>query len=478
MLRTHTLLMLLFAQVVFAERLVLRVATGGRGVIGVINLFLPWAVLVLVVIPFRHDLRRALWTREFLTFWMPFLALFIALPFLGVAVGGFPVRSAYTAWNGILFCTFLAVGAVGSQHVYHRRRVMRAYFLLAVLAQFGMATVQTMGQFQSLPGFLKPLYDWDFNFKLTYISQNVILGRATGFYLNPNSLGIWALLAAWISFFLLKGKSRVLGVVASFATILLCQSRGTLAGFLVSVAVYAVIWMIRHATRVQRLKATLLVALLAIPLLAVGVFGLPPAMEREVRTVPVVGPAVERYLSGARVLSEGADADANFKGRTIFWKAAFRYLADHPLGSLGSPEMVILVPPDNQFIAALEQGSFYFLFALLLTYLGAFRLLGSTDRTARLLAVASVGMLINGVSAVPFAYPAAFLYWLLVGAHMGRQAYERLEPETEEEAVMFQEEDEEEEELPEDEEDEDEEELDDEPYFPPGMGPPQPRLAR
>lgn len=427
MIRTHLIMILLLAQAVFSERLVVKMATGGRGVVAVVNLLDPWATLLLVIIPFWKDLRKALWTKECLLFWMPFLALYITLPFLGIAFGGFPIRSAMTSWNGIVFCAFLAIGAAGGFHTAGRERVIKAYFMFAVLAQFGMAMVQTLGQFEYLPGILKPIYEWDFQFKATYMTNNIILGRATGFYLNPNSLGIWAILATWTSFFLLTGRARAVGFVASFITILLCQSRGTLAAFLISGSLYGLIWMFRDANREQRLKATLFVVACAIPILLFAISGVLDSTRKDVQDLPVVGRALERYVSGAKVLSEGAAADANFQGRTEYWREAFRYLAEHPLGSLGSPEMVILVPPDNQFIAALEQGSFYFFAALILAFYGAVRLIRRPQAQSRLLAVVGLGLAVNGVSAVPFAYPAAFLFWLLVGVHLADRARHREE---------------------------------------------------
>jgi hypothetical protein len=94
--------------------------------------------------------------------------------------------------------------------------------------------------------------------------------------------------------------------------------------------------------------------------------------------------------------------------------------------------MVINVPPDNQFIAVLEQGSFYFFGALILAFVGAIRLINSHRSHSRLLAVAGLGMLINGISAVPFVYPASFIYWLLVGQHLDHLAQPEMDDPEEE----------------------------------------------
>ena len=424
MIRLHLIMMLALAQAIFSERLVITLPTGGRGLIMITNLLDPWITLALVIIPFWRDVRAALATRAFLTYYMPFLLCYFLLPFMGVALTGYPARTIYASWNAIIAFTFMTIGIAGGTRMKVASRTIGRYFIFAIMAHLCMSAVQTMGQFNVLPGILRAIYEWDFHFKVLYLPHNVILGRATGFYLNPNSLGIWALLALWVSFFLLKGTERVVACMGSFTTILLCQSRGTMAAFLGSGAIYGMIWMLMRASRQERRKATLFVTLILVPATAFFSLGLADSGLRGLQGVPVVGRAVERYTSGAKVLSHGASADANFQGRTEFWLAAFDYLADHPFGSLGSPEMVIKIPPDNQFIAALEQGSFVFFGALLLVFAGGIRLICSPHEHARLLAVASLAMMINGVSAVPFAYPASFIYWMLVGIHLAHRASE------------------------------------------------------
>jgi hypothetical protein len=425
MIRLNLILLLALGQAVFSERLALHLATGGRGVVGVPELLGPWVVFALVLLPCWGVLGRALGTRRFLLFWMPFHGLSILLPLLGVALGGFPPRSAYAAWAALTPLAFVLLGAAGGFQAPGAARLARSYFLFAVLAQAAMATVQTLGQLAWLPGILKPVYTWDFNVKVAYQSGNIILGRATGFYLNPNALGVWALLAWWTSCFLLKGTRRWVGCAAAGLTILLCQSRGTLAAFLVSGAGYGLVWMFRLAGRRQRLGGTLGLALGLLALLAVAMPGSADPAGNRLASVPVLGQALERYASGARVLSRGASADANFGERTRYWRAAITYLGGHPFGSLGSTQMVLGVPPDNQYVAALEQGSFLYFGALLLALCGGLRLVTSPRAPSRLLAVASLALMVNGVSAVPFAYPASLLFWLLVGLQAAEQVRRR-----------------------------------------------------
>lgn len=421
MIRLHIVVLLALAQSIFAERLIVHLATGGRGVIMISSLLDPWLTLALVVLPFFSDLRKALWTPTFAKYWMPFLGLTFILPVFGVMFMNYPFRTIYASWNAIIPFTFLIIGCAGGMYSQGAEKTLKRYLLFAVFAQMGLAAIQAMGQFEYLPGFLRTIYDWDFQFKVLNLPDNVILGRSTGFYLNPNSLGIWALLAFWTSFLLLDGKQKVIGAAGSFITILLCQSRGTMAAFLGSSTVYGLVWMLMRANREERLRGTLVLVVGLMPLLFFTIPGVADSLLSPLQNVPVVGRAIKSYTSGAKVVTEGAAADANFKGRTEYWVTAGEYLAEHPFGSLGSPELMIGVPPDNQYVAVAEQGSFYYFIALMLVFIRGVMLMNSPQVHARLLAVTSLALMINGISAVPFAYPAAFMYWLLVGVYLARQ---------------------------------------------------------
>jgi hypothetical protein len=421
MIRLHALMILALAQAVLSERLVLDLATGGQGHVPVLVLLVPWATLALVVIPFRRTLARVLGTSRFFLLWMPFLAMGALLPLLGVACTGFPARSLFAAWEALIPCAFLVIGCVVVLQAEAHGAAVARYFLLAVLLHFGLALVQTAGRSGSLPGVLGAVDRWDLHSKEAIMPGNIVVARATGFYLNPNTLGVWSLLAFWTSFFLLRGRQRVLGCAAAFGTLLLCQSRGTLAAFLVSGGVYALTWLLLLADTRRRRQATLgLVACAASILILAGWAGM-GSMPAIARNVPVLQEALERDASGLRVLSHGSAADVNFHGRTMFWQAAWQYLLAHPFGTLGPPQLKLKIPSDNQFVAVLAQGSFYYFSTLLLVFLGGVRLMRRSQPCDRLLAVASVALLINGLSASPLYYPSGYLYWLLVGISMGRR---------------------------------------------------------
>lgn len=422
MIRFHLLLILAFWQTVLDERLVIAMPTGGRGLVSPAKVVEPLISLSLVVIPYRSVLKRMIWNPTVLLTWGPFLILSVVLPVLGILFTGFPIRTLFGSWNALLPLVFLSFGCLGAVQGARGKRVAATYFLLAILAQLGMAVIQTLGQSGALPGLLQGIYEWDFRFKALHQPKNVILGRATGFYLNPNYLGVWGLMAFWISVVLLKGRMRWVGAVSAFLTILLCQSRGSLAAWLVSSAVYFGVWWFRDAERRQRLKAGLAGVALAIPVMVLLLPGLAASVGEGLRNVPVVGHALERYVSGAKVLSEGAGADVNFRGRTQYWSTVFEFLKQNPFGSLGSPEMVTGVPADNQYVAIVGQGSFYYLAAFGMVCIGGLIWFGRGGPASRLLGVATLAMMINGVSAVPFIYSASLNYWILVGLHLAERA--------------------------------------------------------
>jgi hypothetical protein len=426
MIRLRLVLLLALCQMVFSDRLVFRMATGGRGMVPPTAFLIPPLALAAVIIPFWDDLRPVLRSRLFLLAWMPFLALTFLLPILGVLFGHYPSRSLFSSWSALLAVSYLAFGAVGQLRARGAERTIRRLFLLAVLAQLALAVLQTFGEYSQLPSLLQRIYDWDYQFKLATLDpETIVLARATGFYLNPNALGVWTILAFWISFFLLEGGQRRIGCVASLATLLLCQSRGSLFGFLFSAGICAAIHLVRHADRQQRRKGTLL---LAVGIAVAGFLFIPGVADStlaHLKSVPYLGDGIERYISGAKVASQGASADVSFQSRTELWRLSLDYLAAHPFGTLGSPQILLDLPQDNQFVQVTVQGSFYFLGALLLALLAGAAAIFRPRAQAQALGAASLGLLVNGISAVPFAMYAAGPFWMLVGIYLAWRVQDR-----------------------------------------------------
>lgn len=383
------------------------------------NLIDPWLTLGLVVIPFWSDIKQVLGTRVFRLYWLPFTACNLVLPVLAFLLNGYPARGIFATWNAILPICIMFVGIVGTFRGGAYQRTISNYFLLAILVQALLAMAQMAGSLGYMPGPLRVIYEWDLAVKVKFTGNNLIVGRSTGFYLNPNSLGVWGLLAFWISFFLLEGRKRTIGLVASFLTILLCQSRGTLFALLGSAATYGIALTYRRGDREDRkriLHLTGLLAAIAIVLIATPEIG--DSLHGLLLDVPIIGRAYERYLSGAMVFTQGASADANFNGRVSFWYEIFKYISTHPFGTLGQPEYKLGIPMDNQFVSAFAQGNLYYLGALLLLLFGGARLIGSSLNTSKLLATASIAIAINGITAVPLSYPASYLYWAIVGVFL------------------------------------------------------------
>ena len=425
MIRLYLLLALGLAQAAFAERLIIRLSTGGGGLVSLPTFIFPPVVFLAVVVPCWRELRRLMHTRIFMLCWMPYLAFTFALPILAVPFMDYPVRTVFSSYTALGAMAFVALGAAGKLYADGMGRTIGRVFLAAVLAQLALALLQVQGEFSHLPGFLQRVYDWDFQYKVVFETRNLITARATGFYQNPNALGIWSLLAMCISFFLLEGRQRIVGSVGALATLLLCQSRGSLFAFIVSGGIYSIVWLVLNANRTQRRIGTLMAAFVAPMVAFVFIPGVADSALVHLRSVPFLAGGIDRYASGTKVLYEGASADMNFLGRVQLWKAGFRFLATHPFGSFGSPEVATGVPVDNQLMYALEQGSWYFLLAVLLAFLGAIRLIGRPQREARALAFAGIALFVNGMSAVPLYYFAAGLFWLLVGIYLAREVQDR-----------------------------------------------------
>lgn len=424
--RFRLLVALAVLQVVFADRLALQINSGGRGVVSAMTLAFPLMVAAILLPHYRRAL-GFLRSGAFRWIWMPTILCALYLPLLGVAFQDYPLHSLFACWEGVLDLTFLAVGAWGASRP-EGWGLARTALLISVVAQAMFAVIQASALIPGLAGWgaIQPLVNWDAQFKMAFSPDNLVLGRGTGFYLNPNALGVWSCLAFWASFIFLQGWRRTLGCAASIATLLVCLSRGSLFALVASVALYGLTrpWL-GGSMRDRRKGAKRLVWGMGIAgLLGIGIAVLAAGVSQSADT-SLLASMLDRFGAGVQVLSQGASADSNFLGRVQVWGEAWSFLFSHPFGTLGSPQLMLGLALDSEYMRVLLQGSFVFLFAYVAMLLGGISRLGSRNPCGRFIAVGSICLAINSISATPLAYPATGLFWIFVGAYLGRLPLDR-----------------------------------------------------
>ncbi len=385
--------------VVFGDRAVIGVSTGGRGALGLVGVAAP---LVAAAIIMRLGPRQTLgflarpvfvWTIA------PFLLLSALLPVFGVMFYGFEARTLLAVTSMTSALSFMVIGAALSMS---DSRAWSRWLFLAI----GLQLLYTGGQAIYLahgPGWelFTPFHQWDLSLRALY--GQLIEARGTGLYFNPNELGLWAGTAVIVAWTMLSPRLRGIGITLAAVTLLLSQSRGALVALLVALAVggaWAVV--VGRSGRSNAIRTVVTFGLAA--LVGAGV-------------VLTIGPSQElltRFGSLLNVATKGPTADPNLAGRLDYWAAVLNLNLTYPFGTLGPPETILGTAVDSSWFRAFAQGSIPYV-AALATLLAA-TLAVRNSRFGRGLVLVAVLVAVAGLTQTPLDYPVIYLFWVLLGA--------------------------------------------------------------
>lgn len=325
----------------------------------------------------------------------PFLVLMVVLPWLGVFFNGYGIQTLYTLTSVSTWFSFLVIGAAVSGA---GARSWSSWLVIAVVLQFMYALAQAawLGG-GPVADVLRPLIQWD----LAVAGDDLIFGRSSGLYTNPNILGFWAAVGTMLALTLVSSPVRPIALVLALFTLLLSQSRGATAALVVAGAVGAVGTLLAGRLPKSQLRALAWVLLLLLVLAPVVVTVLPAQ-------------SFDRFESLAAVLTEGAGADRNLAGRVDFWVAATELSRQYPLGTWGPPEGTLGTAIDSEWFRAFARGSIVFVFAQLLLLLAPVGVGSYPGRYALWLLAMIIA--VAGITQTPMSYPPVFLYWALLGS--------------------------------------------------------------
>lgn len=419
MLKLHFIFLCATTYVLLSDRIFLKVASGGRGVLPL----MPIVVILLggafALLARQREGTLFLDPRGNWLYWFPYLLLATILPVLGIAFTGYPVRTLFSIVPGLVDLSFLVLGSWLAASGATARQLATKYLFLAIMVEFLFAAIQ----FAHMQGYLSSgslnfLYRWDLSTQVAYSKTYIITARSVGTYINPNDLGFWSVIAFWGGVHMLRGVPRMTAVLAALATLALSQSRGSLMALLGSVLVWLVyLAFSRDKTLRQAFDATF--ALLLGSILAIGVAStfwrpayLPSRME-------------QRFARGLGVITGGVAMDPNAQGRVNAWMHALQFYQHHPLGTFGEPQLLFGGFIDNDLVHILLQGGPVFLIAILLA-LGAGILLIGCGSLGTAIGTWSAAILLNAMTANPLTYASIGLYWLAVGYYLANR--ERLKP--------------------------------------------------
>ncbi len=262
--------------------------------------------------------------RDFLLIWCPYLGLSILFPLLGVVTHQYPVRTLAAIQVPVYAISSLVLGAELVRTDPRGMAGWRWALFIAVLVQGIYAVLQQL----VIGNLLPPAWDWVLNWDISTqraYGDTVIVGRSAGFYINPNILGAAAGIALLMGICAVRPRLSYAIVGATFAALLLSQSRGASVALIVALGFLLVLAVRRHnAPRLEQLVPYAGVVVVVVAgWLALVVSGAP------------AGTLIGRFGSGISL------QDPNVVGRIEFWEAGMRLLGSHPFGTFGPPEFLL-----------------------------------------------------------------------------------------------------------------------------------------
>jgi hypothetical protein len=394
--------------VIASDRVFLVVETGGHGVFPLLALIAPIAAIGAVL---RYGIARSLGFiahPAFIFGVLPYLILTVVLPILGVMFHGYPERTLLSVSETTTALSFLVLGAVAASN---DDRGWLRWLLPAIAVEFAYALGQTINWARG-PGWelFTPFAGWDRSLA-TLADQISSEGRATGLFTNPNELGLWASVAAVLAWTLLPGRQRAVGVTLAALTLLLSQSRGPTVGLVAAVVAGAALGIARG--RLVSMTAFRAVATLTVAAAVVVV----------VTSFQLLDVPLDRFGFLIQVVAVGPQADANLAGRISLWSGVLNLNLAFPLGTWGSPELILGTAVDSAWFHAFAQGSAIYVVAVALLFGAAMAVRNATYGDALRLTV--VVLAVVGLTQTTLGSPVTPLFWAVLGLYLGASVAKR-----------------------------------------------------
>ena len=395
------------ATAAFSQRIFIPINIGERQ--PAILELLPVLVIIgaaLIVASRRWHLPEGMLSRAFLLIWGPYLALAMLIPLVGVVAGQFPLRGVAAIRVPITAVSAAIIGAAtvsptDPEHPFSAwRRPLTAVVVVVLLYSiFQQLIVSNLVP----PGPWDRMAAWDLAVQRAY-GRSLILGRSTGFFTNPNILGVWAGMVLLIGLLAVRGRWRYAVAGGGLATLVLSQSRGPTLACIVALLLVLIRAVRRHES--PPLRAVLTYA----PIVAAVLMGW---LVLSAAGAPVAG-WLSRFGQGVQVVVGGDDP--NVAGRIQFWVSGLALLRSHPFGTFGPPELILGTPVDSEWVRTVLLGGAVLVISLAFALFGSLLLLPRQTMAKHAVWALSTLIIVSGVTEIPLQYPPAVLYWALVGA--------------------------------------------------------------
>jgi len=387
--------------ITFGQRYTIGAATGGRGAVQPLEmLFIACSLILWLAMACRpsKSAARYIW-------WPtvgPLFSLLLVMPFLGVLMGGYDLRTLYSYVVVLVPVSILVLGQAARRYGVDLRPAAFA----AIIAHGLYGIGQMLYRLGLMP---EAAWAWavqrDAQSQAVFGDSYLVSGRSTGLFLNANEFGIWSVLALVFGAVYLRGSYRMISVLLGILGVISSQSRTA-------------------SVVLALLAAGFLMAMLTIPRLAkralpplfmtLGFVALLTFLGMASRLVEIE--AIARLSSGLEVLTQGVQADTDLASRYSVWSRAVQFTTEHPFGTLGPPQVKFDGGSlDSQFVSLYVQGSVVLVLAYLLALFGPYLLIRRGVPHARAIALMTGTFAVFSYTALPLdSTMGSSLLWVAV----------------------------------------------------------------
>ncbi|PMQ01794.1 MAG: hypothetical protein CBR30_03745 [Dictyoglomus sp. NZ13-RE01] len=398
----------LFFYTLFAERFVLKIESGGRGIIPILVL-INFLLVFYILLKSRGKVLKVFKSRFFMLWW-PFLLLTLLLPILGILINGYPIRTILNL-NVLSDIFFVIIGYWIAKEMDFLESMFTKYLVLAIILEFLYSFIQFLNFLGYLNGnFIGIFLSWDIYTQQLYSFP--IFGRSIGTFINPNILGFWSVTVFGLSLYLIKGWLKYLMLILSFFTLILSQSRGCLFGLLFAIVIMLIINLL--AFKKINFMQFLSVYIFLILIMLIMIFSINFDL---IKYLPI-----ERFKNGFSIFLYGASVDQNFFTRVEVWKQSIWLFKKYPLGTLGPPEFVLKTAVDNDWIRLLLQGGIIYVVSfLIMVFAGILVPKSAEDKFGKFLFYVSLTFPIIAISETLTTYRPMAIYWYSLGLFLRKK---------------------------------------------------------
>jgi hypothetical protein len=275
---------------------------------------------------------------------------------------------------------------------------------LFAASQFSLFTIQYSGPFSIFETISEIIIQSQIDYGV-----EILYGRSSGIFINPNILGLFAGLTFWLTVYLKEEYSKItyyFCLLLSLICLILSISRGSIIGFLTSSFLFGIL-SIKEEGKSSISKFS------SVVMFFIAIYSLFQALSDN-----ITESQTQRFAELFYVFGGDFDKSDNAIGRIDAWSGIINLMQDMPMGTLVPPQILINHSPDNQFIYYLAQGGPILFAAVIFFYASLVFLAGHRrNKKTKIYLAIIIFSATNSISMPAMNSSVFMLFWVFMGLH-------------------------------------------------------------